>query len=200
MARPREFDTEQALARIADVFWEVGYEATSITDLEEATGLARARLYAAYGSKVDMLHLAMDHYLDRSLEPIFARVEVGGLDGIVGWFSTMAELRRVDPGKATRGCLVVNSLVERANTDPEVSARGDRYRARVRKVFTNALRTAHDAGDIDGGVEERATLLVMLLLGMFTSIKGAASPESVGRDAAAAVDLVNSWRVPAASR
>ena len=49
MARPREFDTEVAIAKIADVFWGSGVEATSITDLEDATGLARARLYAGAG-------------------------------------------------------------------------------------------------------------------------------------------------------
>ena len=60
MARPREFDTDVAIAKIADVFWDEGFEATSISDLEDATGLARARLYAAFGTKRDMLHLAID--------------------------------------------------------------------------------------------------------------------------------------------
>ena len=41
-------DTDTAIAQIAEVFRDTGFEATSITDLEDATGLARARLYAAF--------------------------------------------------------------------------------------------------------------------------------------------------------
>ena len=42
MPRPREFDTTIAIENICEKFWADGYEATSITDLEDATGLARA--------------------------------------------------------------------------------------------------------------------------------------------------------------
>ena len=51
MARTREFDTDAAVARAMDVFWCKGYEATSIADLVEATGVQRGSLYAAFGSK-----------------------------------------------------------------------------------------------------------------------------------------------------
>ena len=39
MARTREFDMDQALDAALSTFWTQGYQATSMTDLMEATGL-----------------------------------------------------------------------------------------------------------------------------------------------------------------
>lgn len=39
MARPREFEPEEALDAIMGVFWRQGYEGTSLQDIEAATGL-----------------------------------------------------------------------------------------------------------------------------------------------------------------
>ena len=39
LGRPREFDEDEALAQILDVFWAKGFEGTSMSDLEAATGL-----------------------------------------------------------------------------------------------------------------------------------------------------------------
>ena len=194
MARPREFDTDVAIAQIADVFWDAGFEATSITDLEDATGLARARLYAAFGTKRDMLHRSMDHYLEGPLEMVFRRVDGGGLAGISGWFAAIARLRADRPERAMMGCLVVNSLVELGETDPEVNRRGDRYRARVLGAFASALEAAREAGEIEGDVDERANVALMLLLGIFVSIKSGNDVDTIRSLADAAIGVVESWR------
>lgn len=51
MARPRNFDEEDVIARAAAVFGRLGYNACSIDDLVEATALQRGSLYKAFGSK-----------------------------------------------------------------------------------------------------------------------------------------------------
>lgn len=194
MARPREFDIDLAITQIADVFWDEGFEATSITDLEDATGLARARLYAAFGTKRDMLHRSIDHYLDGPLEMVFRRVDDGGLDAIAGWFQAVAQLREHQPHRAMMGCLVVNSLVELGDSDPEVNERGDRYRARVLHAFTSALDAAVERGETDGDTGERANIAFMLLLGIFVSIKSGTDAPTVKTLADAATSVVESWR------
>ena len=39
MGRQRAFDTDTVVQAARDVFWQCGYELTSISDLEERTGL-----------------------------------------------------------------------------------------------------------------------------------------------------------------
>jgi AcrR family transcriptional regulator len=67
--RPRTFDPEVALRQALDLFWERGYEGTSISDLAEAMGIASASIYAAFGSKEDLFRRVMALYGSTSGEP-----------------------------------------------------------------------------------------------------------------------------------
>jgi AcrR family transcriptional regulator len=60
--RPRGFDREVALRRAIEVFWERGYEGTSISELTRAMGINAPSLYAAFGSKEELFREAVTRY------------------------------------------------------------------------------------------------------------------------------------------
>src|SRR6478752_603419 len=60
--RPREFDTERALAAALSVFWTKGYEGASMAELTEAMGITKPSLYAAFGNKEALFTKALDLY------------------------------------------------------------------------------------------------------------------------------------------
>jgi AcrR family transcriptional regulator len=60
--RPRAFDREAALAEAMRVFWQKGYQATSMTDLTQAMSIGAPSLYAAFGSKEALYAEAIRHY------------------------------------------------------------------------------------------------------------------------------------------
>lgn len=62
MGRPRKFDVDEALDRAVLVFWQLGYERTTLTDLCEAMGINRPSLYAAFGTKAELFRRALDRY------------------------------------------------------------------------------------------------------------------------------------------
>uniref|UniRef100_UPI001CF1B65F TetR/AcrR family transcriptional regulator n=1 Tax=Hymenobacter terricola TaxID=2819236 RepID=UPI001CF1B65F len=62
MARPQEFDTAAALHKAMGVFWRKGYEATSLVNLLEATGLSKSSLYSSFGGKRALFLAAFDAY------------------------------------------------------------------------------------------------------------------------------------------
>jgi len=59
MARPREFDLNEALQAAMLLFWERGYEATSIDDLLQQMGINRASLYGTFGQKRELFLKAL---------------------------------------------------------------------------------------------------------------------------------------------
>jgi len=67
--RPRTFDPDVALRQALDLFWERGYEGTSLNDLAEAMGIASASIYACFGSKQELFRKVMALYGRTSGEP-----------------------------------------------------------------------------------------------------------------------------------
>jgi AcrR family transcriptional regulator len=64
LGRPAEFDKEAALDVAMRLFWERGYEGTSMADLSQAMGIHPSSIYAAFGDKQEFFALAAKRYAD----------------------------------------------------------------------------------------------------------------------------------------
>jgi AcrR family transcriptional regulator len=63
--RPITFDKEAALEAAMLLFWERGYEGTSMADLTQAMGLNPSSIYAAFGDKHALFQLAVERYMEK---------------------------------------------------------------------------------------------------------------------------------------
>ncbi|MFB9516351.1 TetR/AcrR family transcriptional regulator [Streptomyces purpureus] len=63
--RPRSFDRDAALEKATLVFWEHGYETTSVADLTRAIGIGAPSLYAAFGDKKALFGEVVEAYAER---------------------------------------------------------------------------------------------------------------------------------------
>jgi TetR/AcrR family transcriptional repressor of nem operon len=184
MARPREFDEEEVLDRAVDVFWNCGYEATSIEDLTTALGIRRASLYNAFGDKHTLYLAALDRYRAggltgmqdalRDADPVLPAIRAL-LDGVV------AE----SCGDDRRGCFVVNAVTERAGSDPEVLSRATDSFTRIEGLLRRALERAQDAGELAADASPR-----MLARFIATQVNGLRVLARAGGSRAAARDVV----------
>lgn len=63
MPRTREFDEDDVIERATRVFWDLGYDGTTVPDLLQATGLSRSSLYEAFGDKRALFLRTIDAYV-----------------------------------------------------------------------------------------------------------------------------------------
>ena len=161
MGRPRQFLPAEALGDALEVFWEKGYEATSLDDLTAAMQLSRSSFYACFGSKHAVMLAAVEHYADA----LFARLEAiaSSMSALEAVHAVLAAIAGVDAGR--RGCFFVNSVTELAPHDAALAAFGQHHVARVGKLVVGLLEQAGFPPEL---AQTRASALLALTIGTIT--------------------------------
>ena len=166
MARPKEFDVDAALQQALQVFWQKGYEATSMQDLVDAMGIQKASLYATYGDKHSLYMQALRNYQRDALVEMETTLTRPG--------SPKAALRALLQGvveqaagkRGRRGCFCVNANIELAPSDPVVGEQLRDHTGRVEAMLQRTLAAARAAGEIPRSADtaQLASFLYGLLL------------------------------------
>ena len=182
MARPRNFDVDEALDRAVLVFWRLGYERTTLTDLCEAMGINRPSLYAAFGSKEELFHRALDRYGNG---PDAYEAQALALPTARGAAEALLQgaIERQTGIDTPHGCLAVLG----ATTHPDTNSPVARALIDARTVGEDAVRArlgrARDEGDLpaDADPAELAAYLRTVIYGMTVKAAGGATRPELER-------------------
>ena len=161
MARPRKFDEAEVIENLMKVFWEKGYEATSMQDLVAASGLLKGSLYGAFGDKKAMYLAALRHY-DRT------RMQAG-IDMLAGEGSARQKITRLFDAviESTRqglfagGCLLCNASLEMAAIDRQVKNEVKTTIRRLKVAVMDAL------GELSVNEDQAASLAACIVSAYF---------------------------------
>jgi TetR/AcrR family transcriptional regulator, transcriptional repressor for nem operon len=196
--RPIEFLPAEKLEAVMRLFWERGYEATSLQDLETCTGLARSSLYNTFGSKHELFAQALQRYQVVLGDLMFTPLEDGhaGLDDIHGFLDRLGKGLGKQLGAANAaGCLMVNTMVEFGDKDQEFSIIGRGLVSRLHGAMLAALGRSACQGEIAAaGVDSKTSLLVTVALGVNVASRSGAAAGEILALIDAAHDMVRAWR------
>jgi AcrR family transcriptional regulator len=114
-------DREVGLEIAGRLFWEHGYEGTSIADLTEAMGVPPPSLYATFGSKEDLYRQALDHISARDSKQFLEALN-GNMPAYdaIAFYLHDAAARFTDPGRP-RGCIVSNAVLQHSEKSESVA-------------------------------------------------------------------------------
>lgn len=178
MGRHREFNVDDALDAVLDVFWSKGYEGASYTDLTRAAGVERPGLYSAFGNKEAMFRLALDRYYQRYLQYFPDALEQPTSRLVVEHILRgAAELHTRHPDR--RGCLGVLGAV--VGSDDAIPIQQTLIAARA--VGESALVDRLEQARRDGDLPENANCHALAAFVM-TMLSGMAVQARTGADRA----------------
>ncbi|HJO75551.1 MAG TPA: TetR/AcrR family transcriptional regulator [Rhodospirillales bacterium] len=156
MARPREFDTTEALSQAMQVFWTKGFDATSLNDLLDAMGLSKSSFYDTFGSKHEVFLETIEHY-KKTITAQFSGV--AGLNSparkLIESLFERAVSRLTEEG-GQRGCYLNNCAVEVAPHDPKAAKLVNGGINLMEDAFFDLVQRGQSEGDIASDKDARA--------------------------------------------
>jgi TetR/AcrR family transcriptional repressor of nem operon len=145
VARHKEFDPDQALDRAMRLFWERGYEKTSMQDLVERMGVHKRSMYDTFGDKHSLYVRALDRYVGAAETDLVAGLQAAGSsrEALRALFSTS-----IGDDSRPRGCFAVNCASETALDDPQVARRVGHLFTTSEQLIRDLVLEGQGAGEI----------------------------------------------------
>jgi len=177
--RPRSFDRDEALRLAMQVFWNKGYEGTTMADLTAAIGVKAPSLYAAFGDKNALFREAIDFYSATTANgPINALKEGKGMREDLHNMLQASVALYADPANG-KGCMVVVSAI---NCAPENAAHAEEMtvrRQKKRQELAKRFRKAQEQNELsaDADIDGLADFYTAVLHGLSLSARDGVSCE-----------------------
>jgi TetR/AcrR family transcriptional repressor of nem operon len=185
MARPKQFDMEQALKKAMLTFWEKGYAATSVPDLLKRMGISRSSLYESFTDKHTLFVEALGYYERMGKRRITILERASSVkDGLREFFNhhiTLA-LDEDSPG----GCFITNTIVAAHHLDPAINQVIEDSYEQIENALRDLFKRGLETGEIspDRDIQSLVSLFHCINHGINIMVK-------VNKDRAAYEALVN---------
>jgi AcrR family transcriptional regulator len=185
MARPKEFDQDEALHKAIRLFSQQGFAATSTDELMQVMDIGRQSMYDTFGDKRALFLRALELYVTESVQAIGVELDRNGsaLSAIRSALVTFAERKDLS---SSEGCMGLNAIGEFGQRDADVT-RITRNATRIQrqnlmKVFARAKIQGEVNADAD--LESMANFFESTLAGIRMAAKAGKSREALRKVAA----------------
>lgn len=157
LGRPRGFDREAALLKAMEVFWKLGYDGATLTDLQEAMGgITAPSFYAAFGSKEQLLREAVELYSRTLGAPMMKALEEGptaraSIDKLL-----RAAVEAFCKHGKPRGCFLVLAAINGDPANRSVQDHLRHLRMRRQRAIQRRLERSVEEGELPGDLDSGA--------------------------------------------
>ncbi|WP_152393153.1 TetR/AcrR family transcriptional regulator [Paenibacillus guangzhouensis] len=173
MARTREFDENKVLDAAMQLFWEKGYEATSISDLTARMGIQRPSIYSAFGDKKELFEAALRKYTMSRASDIRTRLQshTSVKEAFFAFFESVVDEEYVED--RSRGCFCINTMVELAPHDEKFEILTREHQMYLTVIFQETIERGKKSGELESNTDAKALsqALVLSLIGLSVMVK-----------------------------
>lgn len=167
LGRPREFNPKDFLNTALNCFWENGYQATSVSDLMKASGLASASIYKLYPDKRHIFFAALSQYMEEGLSRMKLRCDHNAPQ--VALRETLDYCALLSTGKeGERGCFTIAAASELLPADEEVRQKVEYMFNGIKSCLLSIIKQGQQQKVFrqDEAAEVLAETIFMMLEGM----------------------------------
>ncbi len=173
MPRIKLFNENEVLQKSIHLFWEKGYNNTSIQDLVNHLGINRGSLYDTFGGKRELFDRAFKQYLSTNNNGLITFFE--SQKSVKKGFEKFFEipLTAAVCEKGVRGCFAVNTITEMLPEDKVMQDVLVKNKAIIETAFYNFLKKGVASGEIDAkkDLKKITSFLYSLLNGLLVTAK-----------------------------
>jgi TetR/AcrR family transcriptional repressor of nem operon len=157
----KSFDENQALDAAMRIFWEKGYDNTSIADIVAVTGASRYGLYDLFGDKRALFLRVLDHYINVVIRECLGdlMMEDASAEAIRAYFETLISM--VDKPDLGFGCLICSTAIELAAKDDLVRKKVHNYFDWLTSLFERALQNSVARNEIPASTKVKELALYL---------------------------------------
>lgn len=191
MGRSKEFEENIVLQKAMEVFWQQGYEKTSMSDLVEHMGIHRKSIYDTFGDKHALFLKVIDHYGEFSTAKFKAEI----LKAKNSYKAIQYIFDYVIEGNENKdyGCLFVNATTEFGPWDQEVLKKTEGAFNQAENFITEIIKQGQENGEFSRKYDNEilGEILHNALLGLRVLVKTSASKEKMHNIANFFLDLLS---------
>ena len=149
MPRTEVFDRNQVLEQAKNIFWLKGYNATSMQDLVDTTGLNRSSIYNSFGNKMNLFQLTLKKYQKEGsgFFEVLINSNLNGLQSISSVFENTLDMMINDSDR--KGCMFINCHTEMSNQDIQLN----NITAKNQELLISHFDTMVKKGQEDGSIK-----------------------------------------------
>lgn len=170
MARTREYNKEEVIEVATKLFWQKGYNATSMNDLVKHTGLNKQSMYKEFGDKENFFLACLSYYViedSKEVRKILTKQPLS-LNNVEEFIENRIDYAASDN---CNGCLLVNSIVEKESLSKNINERVYSILKGQEALIHMCLNSAKENGDIsnDNDCEALSTYLSVFFRGLMNA-------------------------------
>lgn len=156
MARTKDFNEDEVLDKALAIFWQKGYNGTSMQELVDGLGISRSSMYDTYTDKYTLFTKSLERYREKTAAEMMYLISEGSSAkaGIKKMLQSVVNESVCD--KSPRGCFIVNTCVESAPHDKAIAKILQQNMQDAEEVFYLAIKKGQESGEIPGRNDARA--------------------------------------------
>ncbi|MEB3766856.1 TetR/AcrR family transcriptional regulator [Acinetobacter sp. MD2] len=199
--RPKCFSEQQALEKAMLLFWEYGYEATSISELTQALEITPPSLYSCFGDKASLFYRCIDYYLEHEacpIVPIFEQAKTAKVAFEIYLYNNIQRL--LQPNKPS-GCMLVVATVNCSEQTHDVQQKIRDKRLKEKEKLKIRLEKGLLDGDIaqHTPIDEMTDFYVTIIQGLTLQARDGATQAQLHKVVAHAMQVWDLFLIPTAA-